>query len=276
MARSHVRVHGQQKIKARRNKKRVLVSLLVFVLVSAGISGISFLSFLPSMTIRTVTVSSVFDSHEKIQSYAYEQLAKNRAWFFSGKNSFLYAGSALREGIAEAFPEVRDVSIKRSGLGALVISGVPRTPHALWCADVDTCVGLDESGFAFALSSRDDDSYVHFYTQGSTTPEAGFYITQSSDFKTTLFFVQELKTLGLSVHKVIYKNDSELHIVFSEGGTLIIDPRDDLSRIKVRIEALIEDRDIAFATPTFMKALDYIDMRYGSKLVYRMKDGTIR
>lgn len=276
MAYSHVRVHGQQKIKKRRNKKRLFIALFVCVLFGAGVSGISFLSFLPSMTLGTITVSSAFDSQEKIRSYVEEQLTKNRAWFFSGRNSFLYARSAIKKGIVEMFPEVREVKIKRSGLGALVISGVVRTPHALWCDTQEVCIGLDEAGFSFGIKTNDLDSYVHFYTQSTTTPQAGMYVTKSSDFKTTLFFVQELKTLGLSIHKVVYISDTELHIVFVEGGKLIIDPRDDLSRIKVAIEALIQDIDVSFGTPEFMNKLEYLDMRYGSKLVYRMKDGTIR
>jgi hypothetical protein len=270
---ARVGAHSQHKIRDRKNKKRIFWFVFGFTLISLSIWGLSYLSFLPSVTIDEVKVSdSLSPNNEAIKIFTEERLAKNLLFFFSGKNSLIYQGSQIEKGLKENFPEIREVNLSLFNFKILSIEGTLREPVALWCESGGTssCFTIDESGFSF-LQEKFDGQALIFRVTGNT-PKSADRVMPEDVFKNMIFFVRELKASGLDLSSVVVESPLEIRLNFRLGGVMILDQSDDFSQILVRVRALLGDKDLGFGTPTFMKNLEYVDIRYGNKIIYKFNN----
>lgn len=272
---------GQQKIKVKKRRRAAFVILLSLTAFSSVLVALSLASFLPALTIDSVRVEGAkHESPEAVAAFAETFSAHNLLGFFSGRNVVLYRTHALQSALLTAFPRFESVNVSRAGLTDATIDVTERAPNALWCPgtgasalrDTHGCLVSDENGFLFAdvdhsLASTTDT--VIFNTPGEDK-KIGDYAVPTPRYRDIGFFLRELSTLDLPASGIAI-SDNSFAVAIKRGGRLILDPSQDLTQALKLIESLKNNKDLGFGTDSFMRNLDYFDLRYSGKAVYRMK-----
>ena len=268
---------SQQKITVRKRRRAIFVTLLSLTAFSFTLTSLSLASFLPEINIDEVTVQGTQNENpEAVSTFVDTLSANNFLSFFSGRNFLLYRTGNLEASILKAFPRIDSVNVSRVGLTSATVDIKERVANALWCPDISvvhkSCLQSDENGYLFAsldLRKATTSDFVLFATTGQTK-NIGDSIVATKIFKNFGYFLREMKTLSLDVVSFVVNNDS-LTLTLKKGGKLIIDPNQDLTKALKLIDSLKNNKDLGFGTDSFMQKLDYFDLRYTGKAIYKMK-----
>ena len=103
------------------------------------------------------------------------------------------------------------------------------------------------------------------------TPIGNYYISSSTQFEEITDFVKKIKQLGLGPQYIVAKAGEEFSLVISGDGEIYFDMKEPLSKAEQNLEALLRIPELAKNIAGIMP-VDYIDLRYGNKLFYKLKN----
>ncbi len=144
----------QKRRRTGRRKKSFFKGFLFSAVVFSSIllfSAVGFLLFSPRFQISQVTVTGNKDiATSDIKNAAQSQLKKTFSIMgmdFSTESIFLSLGSGVSS-LAEAFPEIQSISVKKNFPNGLSIQVTEKTPFAVWCEEYDKekCYLVDKPG----------------------------------------------------------------------------------------------------------------------------------
>ena len=258
----------RERLRTTRRKQRALMVGIAVVALCMSVWGMHLLSYVPWVTIASVSVEGEKTIAEKnVQDSIATTLYDDAFHFFSPANIFFYPRTALEEKLSTEFPRFGSVSVARASMlsQAIVVTVEERKAEYRWCNTA--CYLMDSEGFIFAA---DDGSVQGGYEfGGALLPEEP--IGQRFLFgrlKTIVTFLDELKALGLAPVGVFVENDKDFTVRTQHGYTIKagfeLDPQKVAKNIAlVRASDSVKDSE---------SNLEYIDTRFGNRVYYKMRE----
>jgi cell division septal protein FtsQ len=272
----HTFSHREEYKKHKRNARLIrvgLVALLVVVLVGV----LAYVAHRPSLRVSQVQLSGgVLVSHADVQAETLSFLSGSYLWLFPKNNIFLYPHDAVERDLQEHFKRIDTVSVGRANFHTLNVTITERKPVALWC-DMTQCYFMDDQSTIFAVSPDfSGDAYFKYYGDVSTTspisenPIGAQYIASSTLFAELSQFVNFATGLGLHPQYIVENDSDDFTLVIGGGGQIYFDTDEPFTQITGNLQALLARTPVLTPSPTRDLPVDYIDLRYGNKLFYKL------
>jgi len=277
------------------NRRRAIITraVLVFSAAALVITAFSLLSHQPEISITEVKVNGVsVRTAEQVRVFVLNELSGNYLGIFSYANAFLYPRRGIVSGLLDAFPEFSDAAVNLDGLHLVTVNVAEREPHYLWCdenyteeVEVErTCYFLDQNSIIFTLAPYFSGP-VYFELHG--TPEGGaarkhvvsqkplgYYFLSPEEFHRLIAFRNALTSFGASV-KHLRIEDAVAVFTFENGAEIFLDRAQDFDVALENLYAALQTD--ALQTDDFTthdSLLEYIDLRFNSRVIYRRSDST--
>lgn len=254
---------------ARREQKRriwklVLLSILIFLAVSAAVYGFS----RPELRIERIEVSgSVRVPEASVVRVVKEALSGTYLGFIPKSHTLLYPHSALTQSLLRTFPTFANVSLSLESLAALRVSVIEREPRALWCIGGQDCFLMDETGFVFAPAEAGTEGLYYRLETSATTTSLGTFALEKSRLAGFVDFLQQLERLGFDPEKLLLEEVGGLEVVFRDGMRLLLN-NGDFERALTNLNALLAEHDL-IPKEGGRLGVSYIDLRYGNKIYFK-------
>jgi len=279
-------ISHEEYLKKKRNKKLwkwgVVVFLIIFII---GIA--SYLSHRTEVRISKVELNGgILVTQADVESKALIYMYGSYVWLFPRNNALWYPHSALEQYLTETFKRIDTIKIHRKGFQTLVVDIKERKPFAIWCNSPkvstttpimedgsEDCYFIDQNSTVFAKAPNfSGDAYFKYYGLIPTVDDSPIgkeYIVNTTEFNEISNFVSKTKELSIRPLYLLAKDDGEFSLVLSGGGEIYFDMKESLSNISQNLEALLKTS--VFASTTGDLPVEYIDLRYGNKLFYKLK-----
>lgn len=265
-------------LRTRRRRTRLALALAALALLGFLIWLVSYVSYLPRFNISSITVSGTqLVAPTDVQSFAEGELQSTGHPFLSPRNIFLYHPRHMGTAIVAAFPRIKSVQVGRDSLFAtdVHIAVVERQSFALWCTSETDCYQMDDSGFIFASVAQDASSTLQFATsylfEGGIASSSG-PVGQSfapAHVPGILVLLQKLSQAGFPSHGAVVINDSDFSIPLTLGFYL-------KASFGEGADMLVKNLQLVLSSDALQgKAgqLQYVDLRFGDKVYYKLNGG---
>lgn len=267
MARRDI-LNSSKKLKTKRKNLKIVFVVLavVFLLV-----GLVYLFRMDQIRIKEVSVDSENlilrdqvkkEVEEMIGSYYLKVLPKNSFFFVPEEN--------IKSKILTDFPKVKSVVLEKTFPNKISISFDERKQEALLCYGKN-CGFLDKSGFVFEKAPYfSGDSYLKFFDEISSSTDKtlaiGKNVIEAAKFEKIINFIDLSNKGGVLITKVYLKEGDFYKLVTKEGWSIFINDNVDTAvafdNLMLGLKGTIKDK---------RKNLDYIDLRFGSKVPFKFK-----
>ncbi len=291
-----------------RRKKAAWVLVGFIVSVSLAVALFSWLTKLSMFKIYNVRIDGADpDITASLQTAAESVLSGSYFGIFSKSNAFIYPRGAVARAVKEASGRVESVETHLNDLHQISITITEKSPAALACPDfpnldsndisstaqsstinqtntVDQCYFTDKSGLIYAEApDLSGNIYPRYYipevSSASSTALIGDYATSTEAFVRLQSFYSVVQNAGIKIESVLIKEKGEYEmyvqnpdmsiaiIYFNESRPLT----DELTNLVSFWNYMITDA----RTTKKLISFDYIDVRYGTNVFYRVNGGAI-
>lgn len=272
---------------AKRKRKRIIWRIIFgFVIILAFISGFAGLTHWSKLSIDTVTVDgTVILSPSEIKTKSFNFISGNYLYIFGKANALFYPKKELTDFLTKLYPRIKDVQISLADYHTISIILSEREPTALWCdttpAEIASstdptiapnCYFLDKTGFVFSPSPDfSGDAYFKYYGLLPYESAIGSSFLSSSDkFIQLSAFVTSIKALNITPLYIVAKNQDEFVMYIYGGGQIIFDDKEPLVQTSEHLQLLLQKANLV-PQKNGELFVDYIDLRYGNKLYYKVR-----
>ncbi|MDO8483183.1 MAG: hypothetical protein Q7S86_05205 [bacterium] len=281
-----------------RRRKVVIGKIVLSVICVGGLWGLIFwLAGLSAITIRGVEVwGTVSVSAEALVTSAEKFLSGRYLFTIPRANILFYPKEIITQDIFDSYPRVEKAEVRFKNFNTIHVAIVEREAAALWCRSLavqevylgeswDECFLLDKEGFVFdkfdpSISDSSDvlkfknssrsPAYVKFYGGlSSTTDPVRQTYASPERFQTLLMFADTMGELGWSIIAYRERSDRDLDVELTGGGRLVVSSEPDIPSVVSNLQSVISEPD--FEASGGIGKIDYIDMRFGNKVFYKLK-----
>ncbi len=253
----------------KRRKKLFIVGLIsIFVSLISIIVCTYFISRIDRFIISKVEIEDVVYQSSKSLNLEVEKALSGNYLFglIPKKNIFLYPKHQIESALL--FPSIIKVytSVKD---GLLSVSFDTRKPLITWCLE-EVCTYIDNTGFSFASAPLiDGNAFISLKTD--TLPQVGVSPITESVLSKAIYTYEGIKTEGLSIKTFSTKGDS-LFFYDSSGMIIKISLKNDLKESISNIKTVLSSPEIKNKK---LSEIDYIDIRFGSKVFFKVRGGVV-
>jgi len=261
-----------------KNKTFWLFVFLLFLLGSGGffafhykILEIKEIVILGNQKIKTEDIKPVL-----------EKETIHKILFIKTRNVFLADLEKINKDLLKTFPLIANIKTEKTLLGVLKAQIIERVPIGILC-DSQSCFYFDSQGIVFEKAEGNNNFIDPSANLRVNSEQQVKIILELADYRITLTnkeiteenaegileLGKKLKdnfNIGLS-EIVLSSNQKQLRVKTSEGWTIFFEPENALLEQISNLNILLADKTIS----KDRKNLDYIDMRYGSKIFYKKK-----
>ena len=269
----------------RKKRRRRLVKYCIILLVVFSIIGlISYASHRPQIRINKIELSGgVLVTQDDVDSTVRPLISGSYFLLFPKNNAFIYPKSFLEQYLKQKFQRIDTINIYLKGFKTMVVEITERKPVATWCDTPPTnnavgvinpnehCYFMDSDSTIFAPAPQfSGDAYFKYYGIISTdSPIGKEYIASTTEFSDISDFIASTKSLNLGPQYLLAEEDGQFNLIINGGGEIMFDTREPMTLAASNLVVLL--RTPALATSSGVLPVDYIDLRYGNKLFYKLK-----
>ena len=287
-------------LRARRRRARSLAGVVIFVLIVIAGGGIHFLSYMPQYSISTINVTGTeLEDPSLIQGSVDRLIHDDSNHFFSRANIFTYPKAEIVRALSVDFPRIGSATVSRTSLFSqtLDVSVTERQPFALWCATVDDCYEMDESGYIFAEGSE-ASSTMYIFQDGfasstasvatssavaaaaeAISPQAGSTVLTTgtsspigqqyvpAHLPGILALLQDFGQAGVTPRGAIVENDEDFSVPLAEGFTVKASFGESADMLSRNLQLILSSESLQGK----LNDLEYIDLRFGNRVYYKFK-----
>ncbi len=276
----HSRTLQSARLKDRRRK--IIIGKIALGIIG-GVSLWSLIfwaSSLPSVTIERIEVEGTVSLSKEAIASSTREFLLGRYFFTVPRGSiFFYPKVTIRENLQATYPEVEHISLGAKNFYTLGIIVKERTAAGLWCRgafedirkDNEDCFLLDKTGFIFApvAGTADTSTLIRFYSKLAESNPIGQSYAPKAYFSSLLAFARELNDAGFVVKAFHDRQDDAVEALLSEGQRLVFTRDIDFVAALGNFKTVIGDPSFG-GSAGFVKT-DYIDLRFGNKVFYKLK-----
>lgn len=249
-----------------KKKKSMLKSKLfwfaVFFFIVMG--GTFYLFFLSSVfEIKEINISGNKKiSTQEIRNIIEEKINEKKLLFIS-KNFFLTDFQGAKQ-IIEEFPAAAGVILKRKFPNKVIVNVEERIPVGIWCQSDDNCYYIDEEGVIFEKTKYKRELVIN----SKKEIIFGQRIIEKESIKDILKIHNELKGLKLNIQDFNILDQGEKLVADINGWEIYFNLLENASNQLFNLKLLLKEK-----IPLEQRDnLEYIDLRFGSRVFYRNKD----
>lgn len=267
----------ERKKTPREKRRRRFWGVLKGALALAGIAGIILLLRLPALQVREVVVEGeeVIDEADITLSID-EALGGNYLLVVPKRNFFFVPTKRLEHLLRERWGRLSSVAVRRSSFRTLSVEIGEYQEAYLWCGrEGETiCAFMDPRGVVFSEAPFfSGAAYLRLY--GGVSGEFPFSPFPDATFNLITRYHAELPELRITPVAFTLSDEHLLTVVFAhrdQPATLLINPGDDPVVVLENLSAalVVEPLKSAFRSEKG-KAVEYLDARYRSKVVYKFR-----
>ncbi|MEI6396890.1 MAG: hypothetical protein WCO48_02370 [Candidatus Taylorbacteria bacterium] len=264
-----------------RRKKAIWVLIIAVVILALGAFTLSWITKLAVFRIDSVRVDGAdSDISSVLQSAAQSAISGSYFGLFSKSNSIIYPRGAVVRAVKEASGRVETVETNLNDLHQISISVTEKTPSAMACPgfpeDGGDCFFVDKTGLIYAKAPISSPGiYNRYYISGGYIDG---YATSTEEFLRLQTFYSGALSVGLEVESILIKEDGEYEMY-------ILNPDKSIAIVYFNnTKSLVEELSHLLSFWTYMvtdvrttktpSSFDYIDVRYGTNVFYRINGGT--
>lgn len=260
-------------LRARRRQKRIVLAGILIFLTAALAYAIHWVSYLPSYTIQRIEVTGISTlDPQTIEARVREALGKDGG-YVSSRNLFWYDAHAIEKALEADMYHVARASVSRESTFSttLRVAIDERAPFARWCAAESDCYLIDETGFIFehlaASTARDYvEPFVFWGGVASTSETLGAYVAPAR-FPSALSILRALGQAGYTSLRAEIDSDTDFSVLFEDGFRLYVS-------FGAEPPTLVRNLKLIFASEPLKERLtdlEYIDLRFGNRIFYKLK-----
>lgn len=268
----------------KKRKARFLKLGLFFFFVVLVFVGLIFLSRLDRFRISGIQFSGgLLVYPTDVEKETNDFLSGNYFWFFPKNNIFLYSQKSLANDLKDKFKRIDTISIDSIDFKTLKIVIKERGLFALWCRDSkeetpdEKCYFMDNNGIIFSEAPIfSGDAYFKYYgsVPDQDNPIGSTYLASSTEFVEISQFVDRIKSMSIRPIYLVSNGEGQFNVFVSGNGKIIFDDTQDFSKTADNLESLlktISSSTISATSTDITSNIDYIDLRFGNKLFYKLK-----
>lgn len=240
------------------------------------------ISFIPEISITRVSFEGNTNvSSEELFVPMHDMLSGAYAHLFSKRNVFLVRTRAMEDALEAQFPRLERVRIDRVGFTKLHVAVEERAPYGFWCSDAPKCYFIDRTSFVFADAPQflRSNSFVRYLggEVNAETPIGSSFLPRDA-FSALETFLKELRRSNVRVLTVDYGDDRiavEAKPTTGSGAapfSIFVTASSSYAQPLLDFETIIASPDFQTEVPS-LSNLDYIDLRFGNKVFYKLKTG---
>ena len=273
---------------ATRERMRAWLARAMMVLTLAFISFVTLggISHNEHWRINTIQIAGESVTPEAdIRSIVEKELLGNYFFVFARNNSLLFPKNSIVSSIVTQFPRIQSVQVSYVDAHTIQVVVSERKPYALWCGNeiqatstqAAPCWFIDSNDLVFDQAPiYSDGVYVEMY--GQLNPESiNSPIGESlplAPFDNVKDLIQGMqKEIGTPL-RILFKKNGEYEVTMYSSDLYPM-----LSGVVIRMSADMVPRDVVTnlsaaiqeefpAGTTNHRKLQYIDMRFGSKIFF--------
>lgn len=271
------------RLRERRRKRLLRISAAVCgALLSIFLLCWGFLS-LSSLRISTVEVSGVDVLPPSAIKEAVEHSMEGKYAYLFPKNSiFLYPKADIAEELRTLFPTLKAVSVNAKNFHTVTVVVSERTPSALWCGSTadgvnsdtglgEQCLLLDDSGLAYANAPEYSGKvYQQYYGALPEGPLPKQFLT-AEKFQSLAALAQEFekKVTPDVLQSITVDSNADVHLSFDSGYEIRFALTEDTGLL---LDRFLLTLTAAPFTEHKLSDFYYIDLRFGDKVYYKLKN----
>lgn len=266
-----------KKTRLHKKKRRKLLLKIagVFLLLTALVAGVSWLSRLKMLNLSTIQVEgNAAVAAEDIEVIAKQHLEGMIYYLFPRSNKFLYNKDRILQDIVTTIPRIKEVELSVKGQ-TLVVRVLERAPAYTWCTGSprkvkQDCYFIDNAGFIFSKAPTfSGNAYVAFYgLVQSETPIGSTYLDKKT-FLNLDGIIEFFKLKEIPTYALLASSNGNFELYFEQGGKLIFKSTQASTTVTSNVELFM--RDTKMLTAAQLPMLEYLDVRFGNKLYVKLK-----
>jgi cell division septal protein FtsQ len=260
-------------------RRRQLFFLKMLGAISAlvlSITGLGWLSEAKALTINTIVVEgdAGIDSTD-VTNLIEKDIAGHYLWIFAKRNRALYPHEVITKDLMAAFPRVERTELHMKG-DTLHVLITERTPKYTWCQGLPTqnvkneCYFLDEHGYVFSEAPTfSGNAYIAFYGLLMRPNPIGQTYLNKDIFTTINQVIQFLNNKDIHPYALLATANGVFELYLNRGTKLVLKDDQEASSIISNLAVVIDET--VLLTKSNISKLEYIDIRFGNKLYYKLK-----
>lgn len=246
------------------------------------LTGLSILSRAPYISIKNISVSGAkFVSSDDLANQARKTLAGSYYGLFAKNNILLYPKSEIEKSITSDFSRVKDVQVSSDGKNGIKLLVSEYKPDSLWCAGggddpfSDDCYYMDDQGYLFAKAPQFSGKVFFMYyglLLGENPVGQNYLQAPNPSYAQVSELVKSVEGINLNPVRLYASSQGDFYL-YLENGTKIIfsNSQSDLVQVFDNLSVLMNSGEVTDKTGGLIPGIDYIDMRFGNKVYYKMK-----
>jgi len=281
---------SQVVIKRRRKKiARSILGIFLGLLLVACFVFVMRMDFVKIQDVRIM--GNVSMKTEDLKSALNQMISGNYLYFFPKNNILIFPKVKILSELSKKFPRIETlhISIEKN---ILELSLTERKPHALWCGNsfeqsIDPCFFVDSQGFVFSQAPQlNGSSYLKLYgatplaMQASSTedvlpdgnqPVPAWQFISEKEYADVQSFMNDTKNLGLELSALELSDSGTYKFQIKNNGWLLTSRNVPLIDTIENLKAGLSNDVFWLKNKKSLSQLEYIDMRYGNKIFYKVK-----
>lgn len=258
----------------------VAVAALLILLALFGLSV--WIANTSWLRITNVTVSGedvIPDT--SIRAAVTEEIAGTYVGIFSKANIFLYPKQEIEGELKTLYPTLMNAEVRAVDFHTLSVAVAERKPVALWCPSIaatpsqmatgtDSCTLLDADGLVYAHAPDYSGHVYERYSgalQNGPLPQQFLNPTQFHSLS-ALVDAFNKKIAPDTVTNITVDENNDVHLSVSSGYTILFVLKDDGGSVFEHFTLVLTAAP--FTTHT-LSDFEYIDLRFGNKVYYKLK-----
>lgn len=271
-------VSSRSNLRARRRRRVYIVAGLAALVVALCVGLAWMLVSAPFARITHVAVSgSNVVPSQSLEDAVRHQLQGKYAFVFPKDSIFLYSRGAIEKALLSLYPTLKTASVHAKDFHSISVVVSERVPKALWCGTdssnpTNPCLFLDENGLAYAYAPEySGTTYTTYF--GALAPSSAlpkqFLSNDTFHSLSALIatFVQHVAPDALS--HVSVDGNGDVSLQFEPGYHIRFSLHDDGGDIYNHFT--VAQKAASFENHP-LSDFDYIDLRFGDKVYYKLKN----
>lgn len=264
--------------KLAKRKKKILIIRVVLgiVFLVTFIFGTSFWSNNESLTVSSVIVEGdSFIPKEDLEKIVRENIQGRYLFGYAKNNIVLIPGKSIEKDIMSKYPSVEKVTVGLKNLDTLSASIKEYEPVAKWCKYINDkkCFFINKKGVIF-IEEPLVNTYelLTFYDLLEDSPIGSEYVSAEfvNDIVSFNSMINKIDLKIVNVHPKDKEKDLETFILETDHDVdLYIDRSDKMSDVFKNLMTVVDQEAIHKAQ---FRNIDYIDLRFGNKVIYKLKE----
>ncbi len=281
-AASHPRLIEQKQKRKRIIYKRTILSLCFFATL---VFGLSFFSAHPKVVISEVNVSgNRVVSASKIENIVRDSIKGRYVYLFKKSNVFIYPKKQIERNIKNEFARINGIEISIDKITKLSVHISERVGSYLWCGEQlnqedklnEECFFINDEGYIFDKAPFFSGSiYFKFYSPlvDKEMPPLSNSSLDPEIIKNIFALLDALEKMSFDVTMIDMYNENEYKLFLKRDSIelpyIVFKKDSDIDEILNNLSASMKQEQFVQEVKGKYQALDYIDLRYKNKVVYR-------